>query len=97
VLADSAEEVADACEALGIRQITAATRGGRDLRRLDWSGPLALWIGSETGRLPAVCERFEGVSIPMAGSVESLNVTVAASLLLFAAGRTQPTEEDPEP
>ena len=29
----------------------------------------------------------EVVSVPMAAGVESLNVTVAASLLLFAAGR----------
>ena len=73
----------------GVRHVRAATRGATPLNEFDWSGPLALWVGSETGDLPAECAGFEGVSIPMRGRVESLNVTVAASLLLFASGRTQ--------
>jgi tRNA G18 (ribose-2'-O)-methylase SpoU len=46
-------------------------------------------VGSETGEIPAAGAKFEGVTIPMRGAVESLNVTVAASLLLFAAGRAE--------
>lgn len=69
------------------RSLVAATRGGSELSKVDWSGPIALWMGPETGDLPAACAEFEGVTIPMAGTVESLNVTVAASLLLFASGR----------
>jgi TrmH family RNA methyltransferase len=83
----SAELAAAELERLRFRQVTAATRDGVPLKRLDWSGRVALWVGSETGAAPAVCERFERVTIPMRGRVESLNVTVAASLLLFAAGR----------
>ena len=71
----------------GARQVVAATRGGQDLGGLDWSGPLALWIGSETGDLPETTRAFERVTIPMRGAVESLNVSVAAALLLFAATR----------
>jgi len=71
----------------GLRQVRAATRGGRPPGELDWSGPLALWIGAETGALPAAARGFEPVTIPTARGVESLNVTVAAALLLFAAGR----------
>ena len=71
----------------GFRHVRAATRGGRRPAEFDWAGRIALWIGSETGALPPDCEAFERVTIPMKGSVESLNVTVAASLLLFAAGR----------
>ena len=41
----------------------------------------------ETGQLPTACDDFEQVTIAMAAAVESLNITVAASLLLFAAGR----------
>jgi tRNA G18 (ribose-2'-O)-methylase SpoU len=37
--------------------------------------------------LPAISASLTPVSIPMGGAAESLNVTVAASLLLFAAGR----------
>jgi TrmH family RNA methyltransferase len=70
------------------RHVRAATRNGQPAFDFDWSGPIALWVGSEAGALPEVCEPFERVTIPMAGGVESLNVTVAASLLLFAAGRS---------
>lgn len=82
---------ADACSATfakrGARQVVAATRGGIDPARFDWKGPIALWIGAETGEMPLVTQRFEAVTIPIRSDVESLNVTVAASILLFAAGR----------
>ena len=73
----------------GFRQVRAATRGGAAPSEFDWSGRIALWVGSETGALPEDCAPFEQVTIPMKGAVESLNVTVAASLLLFAAGRSE--------
>jgi tRNA G18 (ribose-2'-O)-methylase SpoU len=69
--------------------VRAATRGGASPSDFDWTGRVALWVGSETGALPEAGSHFEGVTIPMRGSVESLNVTVAASLLLFAAGRAE--------
>ena len=69
----------------------AATRGGAELASFDWSGPLALWVSSETGDLPPIARDFEGVTIPMVGPVESLNVTAAAAVLLFAAGRSRPS------
>lgn len=70
----------------GLRIVRPDTRGGRDWRGFDWSGAVALWIG---GEVAAAAVEGEGVSIAMAGGVESLNVTVAASLLLFAAGRVR--------
>ena len=76
-----AERLADQ----GARQARAATRGGRAPSEFDWSGALALWISSETGALPPAAERFEGLTIPMAGAVESLNVAVATAVLLAAA------------
>ena len=82
----SAEEAAAALS--GHRHVRAATRGGQPAGRFDWSGPIALWVGSEIGALPDAGGELEPVTIPMAGGVESLNVTVAAALLLFAAGRT---------
>ncbi len=69
------------------RHVRAATRGGASARGFDWSGPLALWVGGETAGLPPACASLEPVSIPMAAGVESLNVTAAVSVLLFAAGR----------
>ncbi len=94
--ASSAEEAAEVLEAAGLRQVVATTRGGESAERFDWQGPLALWISAETGAGPACCERFPRVSIPMAGLVESLNVTVAASLLLDAARRARAGERASE-
>ncbi len=78
--------------ALGFRQVCARTRGGRRFDRFDWSGRVALWLTAETGGFPgelaAAADGFEGVSIPMAGAAESLNVGAAAAVLLFAAGRS---------
>jgi TrmH family RNA methyltransferase len=85
----SAESAASELAEHGFRHVCAATRGGARPSDFDWSGRLALWVGSETGDLPEVCATFERVTIPMRGAVESLNVTVAASLLLFAAGRAE--------
>ncbi len=78
--------------ASGFRLVAAATRGGKEFTRFDWSGRVALWVGSETGLDPKEMATFSRVTIPMQGAVESLNVTVAASLLLFAAGRAGGTK-----
>jgi TrmH family RNA methyltransferase len=90
---ESRESVVDALSARGFRHVRARTRGGQDHDELDWSGRIALWLSAETGGFPGelarAAERFEGVSIPMRGPVESLNVTAAAAVLLFAAGRSR--------
>jgi TrmH family RNA methyltransferase len=85
----SADAAASELAARGFRHACAATRGGKSLSAFDWSGRIALWLGAETGSLPKACESFERVTIAMRGAVESLNVTVAGSLLLFAAGRAE--------
>jgi 23S rRNA (guanosine2251-2'-O)-methyltransferase len=56
---------------------------------VDLSGGVALVFGAEgKGVRPLVRRRCDGtVSIPLAGSVESLNVSVAAALLLYEARR----------
>lgn len=89
--ASSLEASAAALADLGLRQILAATQGGRDHQSFDWSGAIALWLTGETGELAEqrAAERFERVSIELAGSVESLNVTAAAAVLLFAARRAR--------
>jgi TrmH family RNA methyltransferase len=82
------ERAEDALATLaGHRHVRAATEGGAPAREFDWSGPLALWVAGETGAFPDACASLEAVSVPMAAGVESLNVTVAAAVLLFAAGR----------
>ncbi|MCA9001025.1 MAG: RNA methyltransferase [Planctomycetes bacterium] len=87
VLAAEADAVAEDLAAKGFRHLVAATRGGNTPQSTDWNGPVALWVCAETGASPAVCQHMQGVTIPLAKPVESLNVTVATSLLLFSAGR----------
>ncbi|MAG63792.1 hypothetical protein CMO84_09750 [Candidatus Woesearchaeota archaeon] len=90
VIAADALQVGAELRDRGIRQVVAATRGGKAPADHDWAGPTALWVASETGALPDSGQGLEPLTIPIAGGVESLNVTVAASLLLFAAGRGGP-------
>ena len=85
----SVDAAVQALRELKFRLVAAATRAGIDVARFDWSGRIALWVGPETGADPRALAAFERVSIPMAGAAESLNVTVAAALLLFAAGRNR--------
>jgi len=81
----AAGDVRVALSAAGYRQLRAATRGGKPFDRADWTPPVALWLTSEIGELPEDALAAEPVTIPMAAPVESLNVTVAAAVLLFAA------------
>ena len=87
--AASAQQAAELLAGMGLRQAIAATRGGESLWDFDWKGPIALWVNGETGEAPDTGRHLEPLTIPMAGGVESLNVTVAGSLLLFAATRAQ--------
>lgn len=65
----------------------AAGKTQQTLWETDWGRPIALVMGSEGEGLrndvAAECDEF--VSIPMPGPVESLNVSVAGGIVLFAA------------
>ena len=53
---------------------------------------LALVLGNEgSGVSRAVDEMSRPISIPMAGSMESLNVSQAGSILLFTLGKLLPS------
>lgn len=58
---------------------------GEDYRHWNSQGPLALVIGNEgKGISPLVAKNVDGqVTIPMIGHVQSLNASVAASILLY--------------
>lgn len=65
----------------------AADMVGDDYRKVDFSGPMALIIGAEgEGVSRLVLDACDyRVSLPMKGGVDSLNASVAAGVLLYAA------------
>jgi TrmH family RNA methyltransferase len=73
----------------GIRIVAARTDAQRLYADADLRGPLAIALGSERIGLSAEWHRadVEGVRLPMAGVADSLNVSVAAAVLLYEAWR----------
>jgi 23S rRNA (guanosine2251-2'-O)-methyltransferase len=67
----------------------AASDAGESLWQADLDGGLAFVLGAEgRGLRPLVRRACDGiVSIPLGGEIESLNVSVAAALLLYEARR----------
>ncbi|HEX9380206.1 MAG TPA: 23S rRNA (guanosine(2251)-2'-O)-methyltransferase RlmB [Gaiellaceae bacterium] len=63
--------------------------GAKPMWETDLSGGLALVFGAEGKGIRPLVRRTcdDAVSIPLAGTVESLNVSVAAALLLYEARR----------
>lgn len=87
------ETLGPACDALAERgyQLVAAhpAPGAVDFREVDYTRPTAVVLGQEkegvTAEAVARADRL--VVIPMLGMVPSLNVSVAAAVILFEAAR----------
>ena len=73
----------------GIRIIGTSDDAPQTLYDVDLSGPVALVLGAEGPGMRQLTRKTcdELVSIPMAGAVESLNVSVAAGVCLYEARR----------
>lgn len=69
--------------------VAHAGAGSIDYRDADYTGPTAIVLGAElTGPSEiAVAEADRTIAIPMHGMVESLNVSVAAAIVLYEAER----------
>ena len=72
-----------------IRVIGTAEDAEQTIYDLDLTGPVALVLGAEGAGMRALTKKTCDllVRIPMAGAVESLNVSVAAGVCLFEAMR----------
>jgi TrmH family RNA methyltransferase len=95
VLASGLEQVIDACRSRGLQVLAADGAGDVDLDQLGDSGDLAkptVWLlGNEAWGLPAdeqsCADRV--VRVPIYGAAESLNLSTAAAVCLYASASAQ--------
>ena len=82
-------EVIEWCAQRGIKTVCADLDATTLYTDLDWTVPRALILGPETSGLTRAEIEIaeEAVRIPMRKPVESLNVSVAAGVLLYEAAR----------
>ncbi len=73
----------------GLRIVTTRVDADRPYTDADLRGPLAIVLGAEADGLTTTwtASDIEAVAIPMRGIADSLNVSVAAAVLLFEARR----------
>lgn len=83
------QEVLGVLGDLGHERIAAVAHGGERPDRVDLNRPLALVFGNEAAGLPedVLHEVDHRVTIPMPGRSESLNLGMAASILLYEVRR----------
>jgi RNA methyltransferase, TrmH family len=89
VLAASAAAMVVDAKAAGLQVAAAVGHGHTPMHAADFTRPTLIVLGSEgQGLPPALVESADiRVSIPMTPPVESLNVAVAAALLVYEARR----------
>jgi TrmH family RNA methyltransferase len=77
------------CKEQGISTICADLRASVTHTELDWTRPSALIVGAESSGLTMEerAQADEALRIPMRSPVESLNVAVAAAIVLYEAAR----------
>ncbi|OAT79453.1 hypothetical protein A6M21_01235 [Desulfotomaculum copahuensis] len=88
VIMDGADKVLTALAGAGLPVVAGVPRAPSFIDQIDLSGPVVLAVGNEAGGIsPAVLAKSEQASIPMSGRAESLNVAMAASIMLYEAVR----------
>jgi RNA methyltransferase, TrmH family len=87
--AESADEFLDWCEERGVSVAVTSGKGSGTLWDTVLPSPLAVLLGSEGAGLPddVLAAGDLRLRIPMTGTAESLNLAVAAGILLYEAWR----------
>jgi TrmH family RNA methyltransferase len=82
-------EVLAWCAERRIRTVSADIRAQLSHTEIDWTSPCALVVGAEASGLERseVAATHEALKIPMRAPVDSLNVAVAAGIILYEAAR----------
>lgn len=82
-------EMINWCKAKQISTVGTDASADTPYTEVNWTRRIALILGPESTGLTdeEIAQADEAVSIPMQGDVESLNVSVAAGILLFEAAR----------
>ena len=89
VAAGTSMHVRDHLAAAGLRVLAARVDGAITYTEVDMRGPLAIVLGSEAAGLTGAWtdEGVVPVRLPMLGVADSLNVSIAAAVLLYEARR----------
>ena len=81
------DDVLGTLGARGLRRLGTVARGGQPYDEVDLTVPVAIVLGNEASGLPEGLPLDGGITIPMAGSGESLNVGMACAVLSFEVAR----------
>lgn len=89
ILDSSSQGALDWCRANGICVVAATPDAQRNYTQVDMRQPVAIAVGAEqVGLSPLWLQQADyAVKLPMLGQINSLNVSVAASILLYEAVR----------
>ena len=88
----SPEDALRVARSSGLRVIATTARGGTPLPSCNLQGDCAIFLGGEGPGLPVAIVQAadEWITIPMRAPVESLNVAIAAALVVYEAARQRP-------
>jgi TrmH family RNA methyltransferase len=90
----NANELLEWCHLKSVRIVTTSDQAARNLWDADLSAPVLLVFGNEgEGLPPEILARGQAVKIPMAGGVDSLNLAVAAGVLLYECVRRKSDQQ----
>lgn len=82
-------QLAEFCQTNNITLVAASSHAKQPYTEYDWTKPTALLLGQEGNGIDPVAVAYvnQQVTIPMSPIVESLNVAIAAAILLYEAAR----------